>query len=260
MPMGNEPHVADIVSTNIYLSSRPLALEYLRSIYPALRRHYDWFRRTQRGQIKQYARKARSRTEAYRWRGRTPTHILTSGMDDYPRGPPHAGELHLDLLSWMGFFSRTMKSIAEFLGEHEDAAMFTETLRGVVDNIDGGPCALTSIPGFSFLPQICIGTRSIRCIATLQSIQMVSLAASEARLMLTLMQMNRTTNVILVTCPFSHSCWVFFQHRRRILAMSSILSEILTTSGRRMGCAVCPSLILCLEKERTTGVVRSGCR
>ncbi|EIW85275.1 glycoside hydrolase family 63 protein [Coniophora puteana RWD-64-598 SS2] len=112
------------------------ALEYLRSIYEPLKRHYNWFRRTQRGQIKQYGRKARSRTEAYRWRGRSEQHVLTSGMDDYPRGPPHAGELHLDLISWMGFFSRTMREISEFIGETDDAASYAEIEKAIIDNID----------------------------------------------------------------------------------------------------------------------------
>lgn len=115
------------------------ALNYLRSIYPPLKRHYDWFRRTQRGQIKQYSRRARSRTEAYRWRGRSPDHVLTSGMDDYPRGPPHAGELHLDLISWMGFFTRTMRDIANFVGEKDDEQSFVEIEKAILDNIEGSP-------------------------------------------------------------------------------------------------------------------------
>ncbi|PSR88880.1 hypothetical protein PHLCEN_2v5029 [Hermanssonia centrifuga] len=119
-----------------YLNDPELALSYLKSIYNPLKRHYDWFRRTQRGQIKQYARKARSRTEAYRWRGRSQDHVLTSGMDDYPRGPPHAGELHLDLISWMAFFTRTMRDIADFVGEVDDAAAFREIERATLDNIE----------------------------------------------------------------------------------------------------------------------------
>ncbi|ETW85531.1 glycoside hydrolase family 63 protein [Heterobasidion irregulare TC 32-1] len=124
------------VAGSRYLEDPELALSYLKSIYKPLKRHYDWFRRTQRGQLKQYSRKARSRTEAYRWRGRSEQHVLTSGMDDYPRGPPHAGELHLDLISWMGFFSRTMKEIAEFVGEEEDASYFDEVANAVIGNID----------------------------------------------------------------------------------------------------------------------------
>ncbi|KAI0807266.1 glycoside hydrolase [Fomes fomentarius] len=119
-----------------FLDEPELALEYLRSIYRPLKRHYEWFRRTQRGQIKQYGRKARSRTEAYRWRGRSAEHVLTSGMDDFPRGPPHAGELHLDLISWMAFFSQTMQDIAEFVGELDDATAFEEIAKATIDNID----------------------------------------------------------------------------------------------------------------------------
>ncbi|KAJ7470519.1 glycoside hydrolase [Mycena latifolia] len=119
-----------------YVESPELALAFLKSIYAPLKRHYDWFRRTQRGQIKQYARVARSRTEGYRWRGRSEQHVLTSGMDDYPRGPPHAGELHLDLISWMAFFTGTMKDIAEFVGETDDATSFGEIEQAILDNIE----------------------------------------------------------------------------------------------------------------------------
>ncbi|KAL1947585.1 hypothetical protein VTO73DRAFT_13309 [Trametes versicolor] len=119
-----------------FLDDPELAVEYLRSIYAPLKRHYEWFRRTQRGQIKQYGRKARSRTEAFRWRGRSQLHVLTSGMDDYPRGPPSAGELHLDLISWMAFFAQTMRDIAEFVGETDDAVAFEEIAKATIENID----------------------------------------------------------------------------------------------------------------------------
>ncbi|KZV80745.1 glycoside hydrolase [Exidia glandulosa HHB12029] len=132
----NSPPAPVTATPSIYLSSRTHAIAFLREIYPALRRHYDWFRKTQRGQLRQYGRKATSKTEAYRWRGRSETHILTSGMDDYPRAPPHAGELHLDLISWMGFFTRTMRSIAVFLEETDDEAEFAEIEKGILANID----------------------------------------------------------------------------------------------------------------------------
>ncbi|KAF8631416.1 hypothetical protein AX17_005094 [Amanita inopinata Kibby_2008] len=119
-----------------YLKNPELAMSFLKSIYGPLKRHYDWFRRTQRGQIKQYGRVARSRTEGYRWRGRSEHHVLTSGMDDYPRGPPHAGELHLDLISWMAFFTRTMRDIAEFVGEKDDAVMYRDIEQAVLNNIE----------------------------------------------------------------------------------------------------------------------------
>ncbi|KAF8352343.1 glycoside hydrolase [Amanita rubescens] len=119
-----------------YLKDPALAMNFLRSIYDPLKRHYEWFRRTQRGQIKQYGRTARSRSEGYRWRGRSEQHVLTSGMDDYPRGPPHAGELHLDLISWMAFFSRTMREIASFVGEADDAIKYGEIEKAILDNIE----------------------------------------------------------------------------------------------------------------------------
>jgi mannosyl-oligosaccharide glucosidase len=58
-------------------------------------------------------------------------------MDDYPRGPPHAGELHLDLISWMGFFTRTMRDIASFIGEVDDEISFGEIEDAIIGNIDG---------------------------------------------------------------------------------------------------------------------------
>lgn len=121
-----------------HLQDSGLALSYLRSIYPNLRRHYRWFKRTQKGQIHEWGRKARSRSEAYRWRGRTQDHVLTSGLDDYPRAkPPHVGELHLDLISWVGFFTRTMQEIAEYLGEEEDAEEYQLAYEAVLQNIEG---------------------------------------------------------------------------------------------------------------------------
>jgi mannosyl-oligosaccharide glucosidase len=135
MPFSDSSVISD---GSTYLKTPEMAMTFLKSIYEPLKRHYEWFRRTQRGQIKQYSRKARSRTEGYRWRGRSELHVLTSGMDDYPRGPPHAGELHLDLISWMAFFSRTMKEIAGFIGEVDDEANFKNIETAILMNIEGG--------------------------------------------------------------------------------------------------------------------------
>jgi mannosyl-oligosaccharide glucosidase len=58
-------------------------------------------------------------------------------LDDYPRAvPPHLGELHVDLASWMGFFARTMRDVAEFLGEEEDAEEFDEQYDAIAGNIE----------------------------------------------------------------------------------------------------------------------------
>jgi mannosyl-oligosaccharide glucosidase len=124
-------------SYSMQLSSREAALEYLRTLYPLLKKHYFWFRKTQAGDIKSYDREAFSSKEGYRWRGRTPQHILTSGLDDYPRAqPPHPGELHLDLISWMGLMTRSIKRIAIYLGEDDDAAEFSKYEEAIIRNMD----------------------------------------------------------------------------------------------------------------------------
>jgi len=119
------------------VDNREAALQYLRTLYPLFKRHYFWFRKTQSGDIKGYDREAFSTKEGYRWRGRTPQHILTSGLDDYPRAqPPHPGELHVDLISWMGMMTRAMKRIAVYLGEDDDASEFTKYEEAIIRNID----------------------------------------------------------------------------------------------------------------------------
>lgn len=114
-----------------------VARAYLKELYPLLKRHYYWFRRTQSGDIKSYDRDAFSTREAYRWRGRTPQHILPSGLDDYPRAqPPHPGELHLDAISWVGMMSKSLKSIAAYVGEEDDKVEFEGHAEAIVRNID----------------------------------------------------------------------------------------------------------------------------
>jgi mannosyl-oligosaccharide glucosidase len=120
-----------------HLKNPEVAHQYLRNLYPLLKRQYEWFRRTQFGDLKSYDRDAFSTREAYRWRGRTPQHILTSGLDDYPRpSPPHPGELHVDLMSWMGMMTKSLRQIATFIGEDDDAAMYTTNENAILRNLD----------------------------------------------------------------------------------------------------------------------------
>lgn len=110
---------------------------WLQQLYPLLQRNFEWYRKTQWGDIKSYDREAFNSKEAYRWRGRTPRHILTSGLDDYPRGqPPHPGELNVDLISWMGLMSRNIHRIAGFLGETDDEAKYGKIAEAIRRNID----------------------------------------------------------------------------------------------------------------------------
>ncbi|KAN0102863.1 glycoside hydrolase family 63 protein [Hyaloscypha variabilis] len=123
--------------TSVHLRNPELALHYLRELYPKLKTHYHWFRRTQAGDLKSYDRDAFSSKEGYRWRGRTPQHILTSGLDDYPRPqPPHPGELHVDLMSWMGMMTKSLKNIATLLQMDDDVAELTTIETAILRNID----------------------------------------------------------------------------------------------------------------------------
>ncbi len=114
-----------------------VGLEHLRHLYPLLRRQFDWFKKTQAGDVKSYERQAYSSKEAYRWRGRTVTHCLTSGLDDYPRPqPPHPGELHVDLMSWMGVMAKSLSNIADTLGMPEEVAELDKVRDAIEHNLD----------------------------------------------------------------------------------------------------------------------------
>jgi len=138
----SQPVVKDNLSLDETLSTASVdnpevGLEYLRRLYPLLRRQFDWFRKTQAGDIKSYDREAYSTKEAYRWRGRTVSHCLTSGLDDYPRPqPPHPGELHVDLMSWVGVMAKSLISIGSLLGATEDVEFYTKVLDAIEHNLD----------------------------------------------------------------------------------------------------------------------------
>lgn len=139
---GTQPPAAETLSKaepvySAHLENFEVADQYLRNIYPLLKKQYQYFRRTQAGDIKSYDREAFSSKEAYRWRGRTVPHLLTSGIDDYPRPqPPHPGELHVDLMSWMGMMTRSLKNIASFLDIKEDVAEFETIETAIRRNLD----------------------------------------------------------------------------------------------------------------------------
>ncbi|GAM83731.1 hypothetical protein ANO11243_017210 [Dothideomycetidae sp. 11243] len=126
----------EVANDHPFVASNSQLKSYLSDLYPLLKRQYDWFRKTQRGEVKAYDREAFSTKEAYRWRGRTQTHLLTSGLDDYPRATiPHPGELHVDLLSWMGMLTRVMHRLATALDRTEDSSEYANTLKAIKQNI-----------------------------------------------------------------------------------------------------------------------------
>ncbi|KAI8843588.1 glycoside hydrolase [Chytridium lagenaria] len=122
---------------NGHLKDRTKAKAYLTDMYERFKRQRSWFRQTQWGDTVEWHPDAPAKDEAYRWRGRTDRHTLTSGLDDYPRSfPPHVGELHVDLISWMGFMSKSLKRIAEEVGEKEDVEKYDNELKGIIANLD----------------------------------------------------------------------------------------------------------------------------
>ena len=68
-----------------------------------MEKHFRWFLSSQK-----VSKKYLGRT-GYQWRGRTETHILTSGLDDYPRSPQlRDDDMHADLHSWCTYISRIL--------------------------------------------------------------------------------------------------------------------------------------------------------
>ncbi|KAK4193005.1 hypothetical protein QBC35DRAFT_161936 [Podospora australis] len=137
LPAGKERLSQSESLATASLDNPEVGMEYLRRLYPLLRRQFEWFRKTQRGDIKSYDREAYNSKEAYRWRGRTVTHCLTSGLDDYPRPqPPHPGELHVDLMSWVGFMTKSLINIADSLGLAEDVDEYRKILDAIEHNLN----------------------------------------------------------------------------------------------------------------------------
>ncbi|KAG5437789.1 hypothetical protein PCANB_000503 [Pneumocystis canis] len=119
-----------------YIKYPELAINFLKKHYHLFRRQYDWYRRTQQGEIEEWNRKAFSSKEGYRWRGCTFKHCLTSGLDDYPRPFPHNGELHLDLLSWIGLFTKALRQIAEKINYKKDVEEYISIENAIIKNIE----------------------------------------------------------------------------------------------------------------------------
>ena len=98
--------------------------ERIKALYPKLKRHFNWYLKTQKSSISPALKKSlESRGIEYhedfvfRWRGRSGDHTLTSGLDDYPRTAQESPyELHVDLASWLAFAARLLWHIARFLG------------------------------------------------------------------------------------------------------------------------------------------------
>ena len=119
-----------------YLTAPSEGKEWLRTIYPKLKRHYEWFHTTQAGNMTHYRARGRSLL-GYRWRGRTVKHLQTSGLGDYPRPhPPSVEELHVDALSWVGSMAIVLRKVSALLGETTDEEAFAKHETSIQRSID----------------------------------------------------------------------------------------------------------------------------
>lgn len=98
---------------------------FLAEIYDNFKKHVDWYQATQFSDV---------RPDTFRWRGRTLTYCLTSGMDDYPRAPfLTEEEAHLDLQVWMIVSSRALSRVAEVLGKTDDAQFYSNKVNAFTE-------------------------------------------------------------------------------------------------------------------------------
>ena len=117
-----------------YLDNPDIGKAFLRNIFSKMKKHYEWFCRTQAGDTTDYG----EFDQGYRWRGRTAQHILTSGLDDYPRAqPPHLKELHVDALCWVGLMDSVLMKLSIFLSEKKDHKAFSKHKSNVIRSFDG---------------------------------------------------------------------------------------------------------------------------
>ena len=102
-------------------------VQFLGQIYDNFKLNVEWFLTTQASEVL---------PDTFRWKGRTPSYCLASGMDDYPRAPILTeNEAHVDLQTWMIVSTRVLSRVATILEKDEDAAYYaskTETYTQVL--------------------------------------------------------------------------------------------------------------------------------
>lgn len=121
---------------DLHMKKPELMIDYAKQIYPKLQTHYEWFRRTQKGNTEDFERKYPNNEEVYRWKGRSKDLCLPSGIDDYPRCEADIAELNVDLLSWMGIMTRSMYKISQLLEKDEDSKLYKKRFDDIIANID----------------------------------------------------------------------------------------------------------------------------
>lgn len=120
-----------------YLSAPEKGKQLVAELYPKLKRHYEWWRKTQSGDVEYHSRPRVNLDEGYRWRGRTPEFNYASGLDDYPRAePPDLSELHVDALAWVGMMAKILQKLALFTENTPDIVTFRSQIHNIDHNLE----------------------------------------------------------------------------------------------------------------------------
>lgn len=108
------------------------SLSLLRQLWPSLVRWHKWFLRTQKGETEL----------SFRWRGRDINDrrlnamTLSSGLDDYPRATtPSPSERHVDLHSWLAFFTRLLSRLAARLDMPHEADQYSKHFERLLSSL-----------------------------------------------------------------------------------------------------------------------------
>lgn len=120
-----------------YILKHPDVLfKYAEEVYPKLKLHFQMLRKTQQGHFEEFDRNY-DNSEVFRWRGRTETHCLASGIDDYPRASPaDVAELNVDLISWIGIMAKSLRLMAGILNKYDDVVYFQDIEEKISKNLD----------------------------------------------------------------------------------------------------------------------------
>ncbi|SCU84631.1 LAFA_0D11056g1_1 [Lachancea sp. 'fantastica'] len=130
----------DGLQTDQLLRRPEVLTSFAKRVYPKLAKHHQWWTESQKGLVEEYMEALGDNIhpdEVFRWTGRTFSHCLPSGLDDYPRSqPPDVAELHLDALAWAGVMTRSMKQISEILEMPNEIERFAQIERNILENMD----------------------------------------------------------------------------------------------------------------------------
>ncbi|KAE9968726.1 hypothetical protein EG328_007292 [Venturia inaequalis] len=130
---------------------------FIGRLYFDLKKHYDWWGRTQKAGDS-YVNQGDHIYHSYRWRGQSETHILTSGLDDYPRTkPPGPHDIHVDALNWMTLMAGVLVKAADYLGATKDLQVYSqhqETYERSLEflhwsEVDQAYCDVTKVNGLN---------------------------------------------------------------------------------------------------------------